>query len=143
MNKTLLLAACLSAATAFAHANDIKARQQYMKEWGGATKKMAAIIKKSDAQSFPAAEFAALAAQIQQNANAPWQHYPAGSNGRGSDATAAVWEQPQQFQAAIQRFSQAANNLHTAAQTGRFDAVKAPFGQLGESFKACHKTFKD
>ena len=98
MNKTLLLAACLSAATAFAHANDIKARQQYMKEWGGATKKMAAIIKKSDAQSFPAAEFAALAAQIQQNANAPWQHYPAGSNGRGSDATAAVWEQPQQFQ---------------------------------------------
>lgn len=145
MKRKLLLAVCLGALAApLAHAdNDIKTRQQYMKDWGRLSKQMGSLIKQGNAQNFDAAAFARLAAQLQQSADKPWPHYRAGSDGRGSDAAAAVWENPQAFQAAIKRFTDAAAALNVAAQSGSYDQVKAPFGQLGESCKACHKAFKD
>ncbi|MDO5074064.1 Cytochrome c' [Neisseria animaloris] len=145
MKKCFWALLCLSLTAPFAHADagDIKARQQYMKDWRGLNKKMGAIIKKSDAQSFPAKEFALLAVQLNETANEPWQHYDADSQGEGSDAKAAVWEKPQEFQAAIKRFTDAAAELDKAAKTGSYDAVKVSFGKVGQSCKACHDKFKD
>ncbi|WP_373698601.1 cytochrome c [Neisseria dentiae] len=145
MKKHFLALLCTVLAAGWVHADagDIKARQQYMKEWRGLNKKMGDILKKSDAQSFPAKEFAALAAQLNETAGEPWKHYGAGSNGSGSDAKAAVWENPQAFQTAIKRFNDAAAALNQAAQRGDYAAVKASFGQVGQSCKACHQDFKD
>lgn len=133
---------CLLAGLAYADAGDIKARQQYMKEWSGLNKKMGGILKKHDAASFSAESFAALAAQLKATANEPWQHYNAGSDGAGSDASADVWRKPQEFQAAIKRFNAAASALDKAAKSGNYDAVKTAFGEVGQSCKACHQSFR-
>lgn len=146
MTKALLLAvaAFACATAAYADAGDIKARQQHMKDFRGLNKEMGNIIKKSNAQNFPAQQFAHLAQTLNQSAHEPWPYYQsAGANGKGSEATAAVWEKPQDFQAAIKRFTDAAAALDQAAQTGRYEAVRTPLGQLGQSCKACHDTFKD
>lgn len=145
MNKLMTFgtALALTAGLACADGGDIKTRQQYMKEFGGLNKKMGRIIKKSNAQTFPAPEFAGLSAQLNQNAREPWRHYGSGSNGKGSEATAAVWDKPQEFQAAIKRFTDATQALDNAAKTGSFESVKVPLGRVGQSCKACHDTFKD
>ncbi|WP_050795374.1 c-type cytochrome [Neisseria wadsworthii] len=133
---------CLIAGLAHADAGDIKARQQYMKEWRGLNKKMGDILKKHNTASFPTDSFAALAAQLNETANEPWQHYNAGSDGAGSDASADVWRKPQEFQAAIKRFNAAASALDQAAKSGNYDAVKTAFDKVGQSCKACHQSFK-
>lgn len=144
MKKPFLttLCFCLIAGLAHADAGDIKARQQYMKEWRGLNKKMGDILKKHNAASFPADSFAALAAQLNETAGEPWQHYNAGSDGAGSDASADVWRKPQEFQAAIERFNTAAAALDKAAKSGNYDAVKTAFDKVGQSCKACHQSFK-
>lgn len=138
-------ALCLLLAAGWAQAGDadVKARKQYMKEWRGLSKQMGSLLKQSSAQQFPAAEFAKLSEQLQQTAGEPWAHYGSDSRGGGSDAADAVWERPQDFQAAIKRFNDAAAALHRAAQAGSYAEVKTAFDQVGQSCKACHKTFKD
>ena len=145
MNKILPLLLSLGLVSGLAHADasDIKARQQYMREWGGLSQKMGAMVKNGSAADFPAKEFARLAAQMGETAKEPWQHYDAGSRGAGSEAKAAVWEKPQEFEAAIRRFTQAVDKLQTASRGGRYDDVKAAFGQVGQSCKACHDKFKE
>ena len=135
-----ILAVTLTAGLVHADAGDVKARQQYMKEWRGLNKQMGDILKKSTAQTFPSQEFAQLAAQLKATADEPWQHYTAGSRG---DATAAVWEQPQAFRAAIKQFNDAVTALDQAAKRHHYPAIQTAFGQVGQSCKACHKQFKD
>ncbi len=142
MSKHLFILAIMALSTHFAHADDAdaKARQQYMKEWRGLNKQMGDILKKSTAQTFPSQEFAQLAAQLKATADEPWQHYTAGSRG---DATAAVWEQPQAFRAAIKQFNDAVTALDQAAKRHHYPAIQTAFGQVGQSCKSCHKQFKD
>ena len=135
-----ILAVTLTAGLVHADAGDVKARQQYMKEWRGLNKQMGDILKKSTAQTFPNQEFAQLAAQLKATADEPWQHYTAGSRG---DATAAVWEQPQAFRAAIKQFNDAVTALDQAAKRHHYPAIQTAFGQVGQSCKSCHKQFKD
>lgn len=137
------LCLCLAAAPVYADAGDIKARQQYMKDWRGLNKKMSGILKNSNAQTFPAQQFAALAAELNSTANEPWEYYGPGTNGANSEAKSAVWEKPQQFQAAIKRFNQAAAALNQAAAGGNYQAVKASFDKMAQSCKACHQAFKE
>lgn len=142
MNKYLiaLIAIAFSSQIAHADTNDIKTRQQYMKDWRGISKKMGDILKNSNAQTFPNAEFATLANQLATTAHEPWKHYTAGSIG---DAKAEVWTQPQAFQAAIKQFNDATLALAQAAKTNDYPTVKTAFGQVGQSCKTCHKSFKD
>lgn len=142
-NIRAALCLCLAAGSVYADAGDIKARQQYMKEWRGLNKQMGNILKSSNAQNFPAKEFAALAAQLNSTANEPWEYYGPGTNGDNSEAKAAVWEKPQQFQAAIKRFNQAVGALDKAAAGGNYQAVKASFDKVAQSCKACHQSFKE
>ncbi|WP_274572482.1 cytochrome c [Neisseria leonii] len=122
-------------------ADDIRVRRQYMQDWRSLSRQMGDLLKRSDA-AFSAAEFAGLAARLNQTADAPWRHFPAGS-GRGSDAAAAVWERPQAFQAAVAEFNAAAAALDRAAQSGSRTAVQTAFGQVGQSCKTCHRAFKN
>ena len=145
MHKSIwaALCLCLAAGTAYADEGDIKARQQYMKEWRGLNKKMGDILKNSNAQTFPAKEFAALAAQLNSTAGEPWEYYGPGTDGANSEAKAAVWQNPQAFQAAVKRFNQAAAELDKAAQNGNYHAVKTAFDKTAQSCKACHQSFKE
>lgn len=114
-----------------------------MKEWRGLNKQMGNIIKSSDAQSFPAQDFAALAARLNDTASQPWPHFKANSQDSDSEAAAAVWSKPQEFQAAIQKFNQSAAALDQAAKSGQYDAVKTAYHQMAQNCKSCHQAFKD
>ena len=138
-----ILAVTLTASLVHADAGDVKARQQYMKEWRGLNKQMGNIIKSSDAQSFPAQDFAALAARLNDTASQPWPHFKANSQDSDSEAAAAVWSKPQEFQAAIQKFNQSAAALDQAAKSGQYDAVKTTYHQIAQNCKSCHQAFKD
>lgn len=140
--KSVLAALLLAAVCAHAAADDIKIRQQQMKDWRALNKQMGALLNQGES-AFAAAEFAVLAEKLAQTANAPWQHFPAGSNGRGSDAAEEVWTKPQAFQASVQQFNEAAAALNRAAQSRNYAAVKTAFGQVGQSCKSCHRDFKD
>lgn len=145
MKKRFWALASLVLAAGWVHADagDVKARQQYMKEWRGLNKQMGNIIKSSNAQSFPADDFAALAAQLSSTANEPWQHFGADSRGSDSEAADAVWNKPQAFQAAIRQFNQSVADLDRAAKSGRYDAVKTAYSQMAQNCKTCHQAFKD
>lgn len=137
----LLLAAAPLAAQA--DRSDIKARQQYMKEWAGINKQMGRMIKSAQADNFPQADFARLAAELKQGVKEPWPHFSVGSQ-RGSDALETVWTQPAAFQAAIKNYTDAVHALDAAARgAGGLNAVKAPYEKMSQSCKACHKQFKD
>ena len=138
-----ILAVTLTAGLVHADAGDVKARQQYMKEWRGLNKQMGNIIKSSDAQSFPAQDFAALAARLNDTASQSWPHFKANSQDSDSEAAAAVWSKPQEFQAAIQKFNQSAAALDQAAKSGQYDAVKTTYHQIAQNCKSCHQAFKD
>ena len=138
-----ILAVTLTAGLVHADAGDVKTRQQYMKEWRGLNKQMGNIIKSSDAQSFPAQDFAALAARLNDTASQPWPHFKANSQDSDSEAAAAVWSKPQEFQAAIQKFNQSAAALDQAAKSGQYDAVKTTYHQIAQNCKSCHQAFKD
>ena len=138
-----ILAVTLTAGLVHADAGDVKARQQYMKEWRGLNKQMGNIIKSSDAQSFPAQDFAALAARLNDTASQPWPHFKANSQDSDSEAAAAVWSKPQEFQAAIQKFNQSAAALDQTAKSGQYDAVKTTYHQIAQNCKSCHQAFKD
>ncbi|MCS4534048.1 c-type cytochrome [Neisseria montereyensis] len=145
MKKYLWALLCLLPAALPAHAedNDVKARQQYMKEWRGLTKKMNNMLQQHNILSFPSGEFAELASQLNNTAAEPWPLFQTDSNDGNSEAKADIWQQPQAFQAAIRRFNQAAAALNQAARSGSYDAVQKPMEALNQSCKSCHSRFRE
>ena len=133
------LSLCLLAFLSNAHAADadVAARERYMKDFRSANKAIGRLLK---ANPTDMAALSHHAADLQALADKPWPHYisPAATG----DAKAAVWQQPQQFQAAIHRFSEAVAALNSAAQQGSQAAAQNAFGQLGQSCKACHDNFR-
>jgi cytochrome c556 len=133
------LGLCLLAffSNAYADNADVAARERYMKDFRSANKAIGRLLK----------------------ANPPiWPHFPA------KPPTCKHWPtnlgrimllpQPRarpkppcgsshnKFQAAIQRFSEAVVALNNAARQGNQAAAQSAFGQLGQSCKACHDTFR-
>ena len=122
---------------AYADNADVAARERYMKDFRSANKAIGRLLKANPADM---AALSRQTADLQALADKPWPHYA--SPAATGEAKAAVWQQPQQFQAAIQRFSEATAALNSAAQQGNQAAAKSAFGQLGQSCKACHDTFR-
>ena len=130
---------CLLALLSNAHAADadVAARERYMKDFRSANKAIGRLLKANPADM---AALSRQTADLQTLADKPCPHYA--SPAPTVEAKAVVWQQPQQFQAAIQRFSEATAALNNAAQQGNQAAAKSAFGQLGQSCKACHDTFR-
>ena len=130
---------CLLTLLSNAHAADadVAARERYMKDFRSANKAIGRLLKANPADM---AALSRQTADLQALADKPWPHYA--SPAATGEAKAAVWQQPQQFQAAIQRFSEATAALNNAAQQGSQAAAQSAFGQLGQSCKACHDTIR-
>ena len=133
----LVLAACCFSTAAFAAHPDVAAREKQMKEYKKLMGDMGKMVKGS--QAYDAAAFAQMAAQLHAGSSKPWRYYSAGATG---DALPEVWSKPAEFQAAIKRFSDASAALSTAAKAGNLDAIKKPYGDVGQSCKACHDNFR-
>lgn len=86
------------------------------------------------------------AAAIDRQAPQVKTWFPAGSgpqDGVDSDALAAVWQQPDEFQKAAARLVEASGALNAAAQSGDLAAVRGAVPPLGAACKNCHDRFRE
>lgn len=68
--------------------------------------------------------------------------FPAGSNVEGSEALPLIWEEPEEFSAAIAELVSATNNLVEAAQGDDQTAIGEAFREVGSSCRSCHDKFR-
>lgn len=91
-------------------------------------------------------DMAAFAAALAEVAPLAGNLYPAGTgpeSGVKTRATAAIWEDPAGFQAAVEKNTELSNALLAAAQSGDPAAVGAALGDLGKNgCGACHTNFR-
>ncbi|WP_416191788.1 c-type cytochrome [Neisseria sp. CCUG12390] len=137
-------AAQASAATSAAPAGSANAsvaeRERLMDIFKDASGTMGKMIKGET--PFDAAAFQAAADTMAENADKPWQHYTEESAKESPDAKPEVWSKHEEFKQAAEKFVAATAALKTAAAEGNLDAVKKPFGEVGQSCKACHDSFR-
>lgn len=138
LSAALLLTACGSSATT-AESADIKARQQLMQDWRGASD----ILK---GMSENPANFNADVLKEQANFLAgstaqAWGLF--NENAKGGDAKDEVWTDAAGFQAKQAEFDAAVTALQTASQTAtQLSDVEPLMGKVGESCGSCHKVYK-
>jgi cytochrome c556 len=65
-----------------------------------------------------------------------------GSNVQGSDALAVIWEDPDAFNAAIEKAEKATAAFVEATEDGDKAAITAAFREVGGSCKGCHDKFR-
>ena len=116
-------------------------RQEGMKAVGKANK----IMRREITGDTPdVAAIRGAAASIAKLANQSRQWFPTGT---GPDvgktgAKAEIWQKPADFNARLRDFKGAAKALNAAARKGDVAAIKARYGDLGKTCKACHDSFR-
>lgn len=116
-------------------------RHEGMESIGKATK---ALKRELDKGSPDLAAVRASAAQIASLAQKSSGWFPAGT---GPDvgktgAKPEIWQNPQDFVAKDAAFQKAAQAFNAAAKGNDVGAIKARFGELGQSCKACHTKYR-
>ena len=116
-------------------------RHEGMEDIGDATKVLSREMKASSpdlgAVRTHAATIARLAPEVSR-----W--FPAGT---GPDvgktrAKPEIWQKPEDFAAKTRAFQAAARSFDATAKAGDVAAIKASFGELGKSCKACHDLYR-
>jgi len=86
--------------------------------------------------------FAMHALCLASLANVAPNVFPEGSATEKSKALPAIWENRAEFDAAMDKFVDAANNFATVAESGDMSKVGNAMKALGGSCKGCHDNFK-
>ena len=73
----------------------------------------------------------------------PWDGFDASTKGEKSAALPAIWEKPDEFKKAAERFESEAAKLAQVSKSGDEAAVKAQIGATGKACGACHETFRE
>ena len=116
-------------------------RHEGMEDIGDATKvlgrEMKADAPNLEAVRTSAATIARLAPEVSR-----W--FPAGT---GPDvgktrAKPEIWQKPEDFAAKTRAFQAAARSFDATARAGDVAAIKASFGELGKTCKACHDPYR-
>jgi cytochrome c556 len=68
--------------------------------------------------------------------------FPEGSNVGESEALPAIWENPEDFAAAIAKVEEATAAFVTAAEGGDEEAIMGAFRAVGGSCRGCHDNFR-
>lgn len=119
-------------------AAEIKYRAGVMEVVGGHMHSMVAILKGRthmndlDAHAKAMANIALIVPTI----------FPEGSGEGKTEALAKIWEQPEEFKKAMDKFVNAANGFANATSSGDMSAVGPAIKELGGSCKGCHDDFK-
>jgi cytochrome c556 len=103
-----------------------------------------AIKRELDGASPDLAKVRAGAAQIADLSGKASGWFPAGTGpdvGK-SGAKPEIWQNQQDFTAKLHNFQGAAKAFNTAAMSGDVNAIKAKFGELGQTCKACHDKYR-
>lgn len=94
------------------------------------------------AEKYAPDKFIALAQQLDQVKNTPWQYFTPDSNYPPTHATAAVWSSPAGFETGRLAFLAATEGLVAAAATRDESKVRAAYGVLQDTCRDCHKVYK-
>ena len=116
-------------------------RHEGMEDIGDATK---ALSREMKADAPDVAAVRTHAATIARLAPEVSRWFPAGT---GPDvgktrAKAEIWQKPEDFAAKTRAFQGAARSFDAAAKAGDVAAIKASFGELGKTCKACHDPYR-
>ena len=84
-----------------------------------------------------AAQISSLAAK-----SAKWFPNGTGPEVGKTGAKPEIWKNPKDFAAKTRDFQAASKALHQAAVRGDAGAMKAAYGNLGKTCKACHDTYR-
>lgn len=68
--------------------------------------------------------------------------FPEGSAVGDSEALPVIWEEREEFQAAVARLQEAAAAFAAAAESGDEEAIGAAFRNVGMSCRGCHDNFR-
>jgi cytochrome c556 len=68
--------------------------------------------------------------------------FPEGSNVEDSEALPVIWEEPEEFAAAVAKAEEAMAALDEAADGGDMQAIGAAFMNVGKACKGCHERFR-
>jgi cytochrome c556 len=116
-------------------------RHEGMEDIGDGTK---ALKKALDASTPDLATVRKEAAELAKVAPEVSGWFPPGTGPETgkTHAKAEIWQKPDDFAAKIRDFQNAAQKLNTAAQGNDVAAMKAAFGDVGKSCKACHDPYR-
>jgi cytochrome c556 len=130
----------IGSAAIAAEAEDlIKYRKSVMKAIGGHTAAIFAIAGgKVDNQAHLAAHVSGLAASAMMVKDV----FPADSAAGETEAKPEIWQQTDDFAAAVKQFEDAAGNLAGVVEAGNMDAMGDALKALGGSCKNCHDNFR-
>lgn len=90
---------------------------------------------------YDAAAIKANVALVQTLSTLPWSAFGSGTQGNSS-AKPEVWSDAAGFKAAQIKFEGAVVKLSAAADAGDLDKLRAAFGDVGASCKACHDSYR-
>ncbi len=68
--------------------------------------------------------------------------FPEGSNVEDSEALPVIWEEPEEFAAAVAKAEEAMAALGEVADGGDMQAIGAAFMNVGKACKGCHERFR-
>ncbi|MEC5291636.1 cytochrome c [Aurantimonas sp. C2-6-R+9] len=144
--RTLALVLATTTAAAFAlpavaqNAEPIKQRQELM-EGNGKAAKLSGQMLKGEAEFDPTKAAEAFQA-FHQAAEKFGSLFPEDSKtGEETEAAPAIWEKPEEFQAAVAKFEKDAATA-IAADPQDIDAFKQSFAMVAENCKGCHEDFR-
>lgn len=148
MKKLMILAAACGVLTAlpavaqFQKPEDaIKYRQSAFTVMGNHMGRIGAMVQgRAPYDAKAASESAHIVAVM---ASLPFSAFGEGTDkGMPHRAKPEIWKDGAKFKAATDKMVAEAAKLETAAKTGNLDAIKAVFGGVGGSCKACHDDFR-
>ncbi|GAA5236346.1 cytochrome c [Verticiella sediminum] len=90
--------------------------------------------------TFDAAAVQQEVAVLRTLATLPWRGFADGAE--GGNAQPAVWKDSARFEAALKNFQQSMGRLSQVAGEGDFDTIRAAYGDVAASCKACHQDFR-
>ena len=87
--------------------------------------------------------FAKNAMLVQTLSRLPWEaSMVPGTDSGDTTLNSEVFMKPAEFKEVVQTFETQTTRLASVAQSGDFIGIKAQFGEVGKSCKACHTQFR-
>ena len=140
----ILAGVLLAASAALAHEGAtgiVKQRMEAMKDIAASMKVVGTMVKGETA--FDRDAVGEAARTIKGHAEAMPAQFPDGSTQHPSEALPAIWRDWDAFTAIAARLAEHAGALaDEAAAAESIDALKARFGEVAQTCKACHQDFR-
>lgn len=118
---------------------EVDYRQAVMKSIGGHMSAIGVILK----NQVHMGDLAFHSSGIAGLAEVAPEVFPEGSNVGKSKALDSVWEDPEGFAEAMDRFVEAADDMADAAKSGEMSLIGPAVQALGGSCKGCHDDYKE